>query len=533
MVADNLLPEFSEGVSLPDMFVDKAGRILFTWDNPHISAEVEHVALNDKGLRAEMSVMNGRRTLMPHTFVNFSSTRGRSEIRNALNGAMALEDWDDRIKHVATEVRKALLKSTEGGWLGTGEAPPEAQYLNPLIEVGRPTVLQAAGGTGKSRFALAMAMDIAEEINLIPGVKAQQNGPVLYLDFEADKATQERRYRSLIDGVYGTPKNKVRYERMSGSLPAQIDTISRWVSEHEYQLVIVDSLSWAAGGSLNDDDVATNFFSVLRQIPCATLLIAHVRKNNENGMPFGSVFWWNGARNVFELQLDQSAGLARADISLHHLKGNDMFLQDSLAWTVTTQEGRCYYVNKNVADTPKFAAKLPIWQLCGQAVAEGYSLSSDIAKRVSELKGQEVTADHCRTEMNRHKDMFERNGDLWNFTAKGDEWARNKFTDVSRCFADVSANVSRGGSELAKHVSGDVSANVSATQGEFNKPLAKHVSVQKNQTRETKDSPAPTGLGGESKDRNKDKDLYFSDSRANRDKGKDRLDEEMEPLPWE
>lgn len=462
MTTDELLPELSEGLTLPQVFIDRAGRIQFTWDHPPVTAEVEHVVLNSAGLRAEISFSSERRILLPHTFVNLSSTRGRAEIRNALFEAMALPDWDGRIRHVANEVRRASLRSVEGGWLGEGEAPPDAKYLNPLIELNQPTVLQADGGTGKSRFALAMAIDIADHINIIPGIRADDHGPVLYLDFESDRATQDRRYRALLEGIYAVGKHQVRYERMAGSLPAQVDTVARWVSQRDYKLVIVDSLSWAAGGSLNDDDIATTFFSTLRQIPAATLLIAHVRKNNENGKPFGSTFWWNGARNVYELQLDQSTGVSRAEISLHHLKGNDTFLRNPMAWTVTNEAGRCYYITKSVAETPKFAARLPVWQLCGQALSDGAALSADIAKAVSALKGQEVTADHIRTEMNRHKDVFEKNGDLWKFTAHGEEWARNMFRDVSR---NVSGQGAKHSPPLLKGGGRDVSRTQPQTNG--------------------------------------------------------------------
>src|SRR3546814_16616236 len=63
------------------------------------------------------------------------------------------------------------------------------------------------------------------------------------------------------------------------------------------------------------------------------------------------------------------------------LSSDLMFQRNSMAWTVTSEQGRCYYIAKSVADTPKFALRLPVWQLCMLAIDEGAQLTADIAKK--------------------------------------------------------------------------------------------------------------------------------------------------------
>jgi hypothetical protein len=274
---------------------------------------------------------------------------------------------------------------------------------------------------------MALGIDIAEGVQVIPDIKAERHGKVLVMDFESDKATQRRRYMSLIKGAGGVAGKNMRYERMSGSLPAQIDTVTRWMSEEEYVLGIVDSLSWAAGGSLNDDDVATTFFTAIRQLPCALLLIAHVRKNNENGKPFGSAFWWNGARNVYELRLDQEPGSRSSMIAMHHVKGNDLFLMEPMAWAAHTRDGMTYYERQAMIESDKFKTDLPYWKLA-VSILSGHGrdmLQSELVSAIRDEKGTSVGTRTITKSLERKRDMLTKEGDMWWLTQTGIEYGRD------------------------------------------------------------------------------------------------------------
>jgi len=93
------------------------------------------------------------------------------------------------------------------------------------------------------------------------------------------------------------------YRHCALPLAEDLNEIRRIVLEGDIKLIIVDSLGAACGGDMNSAEVATRFFSAIRQLPVTPLLISHVSKEVEKEKtPFGSVYFYNYARNVYQLR---------------------------------------------------------------------------------------------------------------------------------------------------------------------------------------------------------------------------------------
>ena len=71
-------------------------------------------------------------------------------------------------------------------------------------------------------------------------------------------------------------------------------------------------------------DAAQRYFRALRQLRVGSLNLAHITKGEGNDKrPFGSTFWFNGARSVWFAQREESASRSNAiDIGLFDRNNN-------------------------------------------------------------------------------------------------------------------------------------------------------------------------------------------------------------------
>src|SRR5207237_8385433 len=116
----------------------------------------------------------------------------------------------------------------------------------------------------------------------------------LYLEYESDQEISERRLGTLHRGHPELGEASPLYRRMMQPLTADFSILTRIIAEHDVQVLVVDSLAMACGGSpLQDPSTAVAYFAALRQLPCASISIAHVPNNAETPTIYGSVFFSN------------------------------------------------------------------------------------------------------------------------------------------------------------------------------------------------------------------------------------------------
>ena len=169
-------------------------------------------------------------------------------------------------------------------------------------------------------MAAYLAMLVTEGIldnGLIP-----EPGPVLYLDYETSSATAARRFNTLYAGFGFEHKSSVLYRFCFQPLASEIQEIQRIASEHGIQLIIVDSAGPACGGEPESASASIQYFAALRSLRATTLTIAHKAKGSSNG-PFGSVYWMNYPRSVYEIKKAQDEGENLIHVGLFHRKVND------------------------------------------------------------------------------------------------------------------------------------------------------------------------------------------------------------------
>lgn len=385
---------------------DCANGILIEVDrlSEHKDALSAEVTIYDKALAGEGLLTRGRFNLMaPQTRAGMAKML--SDSRNSLSQP----DWLrllERVCFVTTEEWRrggALLDLYE-------VAEPEGNrwLLEPYIEDDSVAVLFAAGGSGKSQFALTMAASVHHG-RAIVGTLHTPARQTLYLDWEAEPRVHRQRLYAVLAGA-GMERNgqHLWYKRMVGSLYGQAAAIRRTISEHNIGFVVIDSMAPARGGEAKDSEPTVQLFEAARSFGVPVLILDHISKeaikNGTADSPMGSIQTHNQARNTWLLEsVQENEGDPEMLITLTHKKSNGgkrerrhaykvRFDTDSYGWVQFIR-----YQPLDMALEPSLHSKMSIPErimlelrggaLTRDAIGERLGLSPmNLAPRLSELR---------------------------------------------------------------------------------------------------------------------------------------------------
>jgi DNA-directed RNA polymerase specialized sigma24 family protein len=189
-----------------------------------------------------------------------------------------------------------------------------------------------------------------------------------------------------------------------------IDHLEQVVAEHEIGFIIIDSLGVAAGNAnLNDAPTATAFYSALRRLKVTSLIITHTSKEERSkATPFGSVYFTNLARSVFEVRRHQEREANEIAIDLVHIKNNQGPLLEHQGFKIEFKPDRATVTRMEPRTIPEFLEKMSLKARITQLLKEeGKASSSDIAEM---LDAPEETV---RRTLNRYKNIFVKINRQW------------------------------------------------------------------------------------------------------------------------
>lgn len=244
------------------------------------------------------------------------SARNKSDFASELGqripaptGAAGI-DWKLTVEEFAMAVLSENAVRPKVVGLETVTPAYDTPYLVPyLLPENKPTILYGAGGTGKSILAMALAAAVQQGCNVLGWPVQQRN--VLYLDWETDAPDIARRNGLVSEGLGLSEPSAIKYMGLTNSLTDHetLAAISDAVSEFDIGLVVIDSVVMASPSADQKDPAsgAKDFFSATAILGTTVLAIDHLagddmKKPGQVTKPYGSVFKWNIARNVFELR---------------------------------------------------------------------------------------------------------------------------------------------------------------------------------------------------------------------------------------
>lgn len=250
--------------------------------------------------------------------------------------------WPLILSEAGAKFKEAYRESASDDIVNSTEIFPETptHLLAPFIEEGAANLLFAKGGIGKTYLSLRWAMSLAcgsEFLGSLP-IKTVKT---LFIDYENSPGTFKYRILNLAPFCEGFNKEaeSMLFYKNSGGIPLfeMKDSLRRFVVENNIGLVIVDSAAPACGGPPEDAAVATRYFAALRHIGVTSLTIGHEAKADSGEWTFGSVFFTNLARNIWNMKSESEEGDHVKHLGLTHKKFNNGPLSRPVAIKMTDQ----------------------------------------------------------------------------------------------------------------------------------------------------------------------------------------------------
>lgn len=402
-----------------------AGTVEITWPDLRVRANVSRAhSSTGGGVTAEIAFRrlreDGTEGHLEICSLNLLSSPTKASLAKKLDALCDLEkmgtSWGVVVEQLAVI---ALQKIREGSPLQqlsttTAASPPEF-LLDPLLQRGQHTVIFGLGGTGKSYLAMMLGVTVAlpyvdNALGLWPGETPRR---VLYLDWETSYDALQWRLHKIKKGM-ALADVHLDYRRCELPLAADIEAVAAAVIKTNAKLVIVDSLGPACEGSPLDAEVALDLFRSLRMLgnDVTTLIVAHTSKNGNDPKAektiFGSAFFTNAARKVYELKGDSEAGEDTIQVAVLDRKSNDAARARPWGLTIEFGEDAVQFKRTEVAGMGVLAESLSYPQRiahflkAGKAPLEVIAVNLETDKQViskalytMKARGTVVKLDDC------------------------------------------------------------------------------------------------------------------------------------------
>ena len=307
------------------------------------------------------------------------STSKTTELVRALNNREQ-RPWLEMLSAAARLVTFSVETTANFVDMRTAKITRDSSWaIEPLIPSKKPAVIYADGGSGKSTLAVAIAMTVASGVEIVPGVLPHISGNVIFADWESDEEDVAQNIDRIAKGLgpmgpagqFMTRADfNITYVECHGNLASMVDELEKQVEENNSVLIIVDSAVPAASADVNDVEAPKAMFRALRQLGIASLVLAHVSKEDAK-KPFGSAFWWNLSRSVWRLSHEQEPDSDHMDVGLEHRKANAFKLQAPMAVRVSHGDDTIKFTKTSVMGMQQIVAALPVAYQIGRLLTDG------------------------------------------------------------------------------------------------------------------------------------------------------------------
>ena len=303
----------------------------FQWQKWPLNAKVDRIREEKDSVKAELTLkarIEDQDVHLYQSVLNLTSqTARRTAVKHLgeLHGEDSFRpDWTEVLETVCLEVLRRLRMGEPLRIIrGDAEDYPLALSwrLKPLVLDRHPTILFGEGGLAKSWFALwcgLLGTQGVSRCGLTP-----VTGNWLYLDWETSEEEVNRRVAMLKNGERSLANAEILYRRCAASLADELDEIMDEITGCSVQGIVIDSLLGACGGGeLQKEATPGAFFRAFRRLNVGGLIIGHTQKGSLEKTVFGSAFWQNQARSVWEAVGFAEPGEREIYIGLKHNKVN-------------------------------------------------------------------------------------------------------------------------------------------------------------------------------------------------------------------
>jgi hypothetical protein len=412
--------------------------IRLRWDYPdlEIAADIAHIT--DKGI-AEVTFFqskpqdNMETLLLATNRIDFLSPTHKYNLARQLReigGDSEFLNWERKVNDLALAVIQKY-RPDEPAILVVScpELTLAPDYVvEPILYRNLPNIIFGDYGSLKSLTAMVLAY-IAQlplghnGLALKPG--RETSTPTLWLDYEGQGENFTKQWTAIQRGFIPSLAQAARlqghkapddlelpilYKPMQMPLPDSIEVVKQEMLDNKIEMLVIDSLGPAAGGNLNDPEPAMRYHQALRTLGGTSLTLAHNSKDplSKTKSIFGSVFFSNLARSIWECKADKEPQSKQVIVSLKQIKASLSELHLPLGFAFEFDDNTIAITKTNLDET-NLAGEIPISTRIKNLLRRGPMTTKDIATAL------EANEDSVRVKLNLlvKKEITVKQGDLW------------------------------------------------------------------------------------------------------------------------
>ena len=389
----------NEDVSAPVVMSEIANRRVFRWSSEDLIVSLTRITVSKSGIECWIKFSSHTDPLFGPVRLNLLSSSGRESLTRVLKNRRPL-NWQMVLDQVSNMVSSSL---EEGGAakdmrFHTPTAVDEGWCVRPYVQTSQPTLMFGFAGNGKSTIATALLLSKASGTQLIPGIDPGFPGGVMYCDWEDSEEAFNTTATALLRGQGMTWEHDVLkpvlYRRYHGALADYFDAIAKDIADHDIKLICVDSLVAASGDqhSPNDAEAARTWHQVMSALGISSIGITHAAKNSREPSAYGSVYYTNLARQIYEVSADAEPGNDSTVIAITHRKGSNTGIMRPVGLRVDFQSDeyknarKITYTEADLTQSEVLAPKLSAHDRILSLVATQSMSPAEIAEELTDLK---------------------------------------------------------------------------------------------------------------------------------------------------
>ena len=370
--------------------IEGVGSVNYVWAELGLRVFVEHYNSNDSHADWDFYLKNGigEENLIHTTWANLRATPTVNSLIKRLEKNSDAIPWGDILAYVAGKTKEIARQGepVQEIWASEEDNLTPSYLLDPILYLNHPTVIFGDYGSLKSLLALMVGYvaQLPYTDNKLGLITGKESTLCLYLDYEDDPSNFRKRWSAIEKGFGLKAPMPILYRRMVNTLADSVERLQQIIADKKIKLLIVDSLGPAARGNLNDPEPAIKYHEALRRLGITSLTLAHNSKDplTRKRTIFGSVFFTNLARSVWECKAEQETGEDEAIISVKHTKANLSRLHPPLGYKFTFTDNSITIVKTDLKDTG-LSGELPLrWQI-KNLLKEGSTTIQDLAEQLN------------------------------------------------------------------------------------------------------------------------------------------------------
>lgn len=407
-------------------FTNKGTSFIFNWETELLQIEASRIhSIRDGNISCIITATTSNPDFNPHLYQsNFNPLAPRTkadfkkELSQRYKPKNIIMNWDEIIETVCVNMLDQYERGepVEEIW-STEDWEKPGYLLDPIIPLGKPTIMFGDPGTGKSELALMFGVIVLmplenNALNLIPAPRMYK--PLL-LDYEADKPEIGWRLKALQEGM-GLDPIIMPYRRCYLPVAQDIEQIKRHIEDTKSEFIIIDSLGPACGGDLKEAQPALEYFRALRQIktykgePITSLTVAHNSKNAEGKKSiYGSMFFEAISRSVWEVNGDQEEDADDLNISLRQTKANMSKKHKTLGFNMNFLDDKTVISTIDPKSIDGLVERMGNNTKIYQLLKERFMSNEEIAA----ASGLSSSAIYVATSRLKKKNLITKSGNLW------------------------------------------------------------------------------------------------------------------------